>query len=65
MVLWYYGNLIYSVKTMVQWTKTMVLWKKLCNYGKNFGNIRRTMELLFTKEKYMIDYQILKQKFDL
>ena len=29
----------------------MVLWKKLWYYGKNYGTIPKTMELLFTMEK--------------
>ena len=37
--------------------KTMALWKeKLWYYGKNNWTIPRTMELLFTNEKTMVDY---------
>ena len=35
----------------------MVLWTKLWYYGQNYGTIPRTMELRFTKEKNMLDYQ--------
>ena len=41
---------------MVLWNfdllwKTMVPWKKLWYYGQNYGTIRRTIELRFTKGK--------------
>ena len=44
--------------------KTMVLWEKLGYYGQNYGTILRTMELQFTKNKNMADYQKLRN-FDL
>ena len=63
-----YYSLLYF-KTMVLWNfdllwKTMVPWKKLWYYGQNYGTIRRTIELRFTKEKNMVDYQKLRN-FDL
>ena len=39
------------------------LWyygKKLWYYGQNYGTIPRTIELRFTKEKSMVDYQKLR-----
>ena len=44
--------------------KTMVLWIKLWYYGQNYGTLPRTMELRFTKEINMVDYQKLRH-FDL
>ena len=42
----------------------MVLWTKLWYYGQNYGNIPRTMELRFTKEKTRIVNKKLRN-FDL
>ena len=39
-------------------------WTKLWYYGQNYGTIPRTMDLRFTKEKNMVDYQKLRN-FDL
>ena len=35
----------------------MELWTKLWFYGQNYGTILRPMELWFTKDKNMEDYQ--------
>ena len=53
----YYGTLIYYEK----------LWyyvKKKRYYVQNYGTILRTMELRFTKEENMVDFQNLRN-FDL
>ena len=39
--------------------KTMALWTKLWYYEQNYCTIPRTMELRFTKEINMVDYQKL------
>ena len=40
--------------------KNMLLCTKLRYYGQNYGTIPRTMELRFTKDKNIVDYQKLR-----